>query len=81
MYEKETNVKHKLQSPRSMERTSLKEHPKSDYTNTDDFRCDPCMKTYKYRGSEKLIYHGLVMQTISVCTSLLSKFLKLLVGF
>ena len=45
MHEKETNVKHKLQSPRSMERTSLKEHPKSDYTNTSNFRCDSCMKT------------------------------------
>ena len=40
MHEKETNVKHKLQSPRSMESTILKEHPKADYTNTGDFRCD-----------------------------------------
>ena len=48
MHEKETNVKHKLQSSRSMETPSLKEHPKADYTNTRDFRCDSCMNTYKY---------------------------------
>ena len=61
MHEKETNVKHKLQSPRSMERTSLKEYPKSDYTNTGNLRCDSCMKTYKYRGHLerhiKLVHH------------------------
>ena len=50
MHEKETNVKHKLQSSRSMETPSLKEQAKADYTNTGDFCCDSCMKTYKYRG-------------------------------
>ena len=46
-------MKYKLQSSRSMETPSLKEHPKSDYTNTGDFCCDSCMKTYKYKGNLK----------------------------
>ena len=50
MHEKETNVKHKLQSSRSMETPCLKEDLKADYTNTGGFCCDSCMKTYKYRG-------------------------------
>ena len=50
VHEKETNVKHKLQRSSSMEPPSLKEDPKADYTNTGDFCCNSCMKTYKYRG-------------------------------
>ena len=53
IHEKETSVKHKPQNPRSMETPSLKEHPKVDHTNTSDFCCDSCMRTYKYKGNLK----------------------------
>ena len=36
-----------------METPSLKEHPKVDHTNTNDFCCNTCMKTYKYKGNLK----------------------------
>ena len=51
MHEKEANVKHKFQNSRSMEAPSLREHPKVDHTNTGEFCCDSCMKTYKYNGN------------------------------
>ena len=50
IHEKDTHVKDKLQNPISMETPSLKEHPKVDRTNTGDFCCDSCKKTYKYKG-------------------------------
>ena len=51
IHEKETSVKHKLRNSRSMETPSLKKHPKVDHTDTGDFSCDSCMKTYKYKSN------------------------------
>ena len=51
VHEKETNMKHKLQNPRSMDALSLEERPKDDHTNTGDFCCDSCRKTYNYKGN------------------------------
>ena len=50
IHENDTNVKDKLQTPISMETPSLKEHPKVNRTNTGDFCCDSCKKTYRYKG-------------------------------
>ena len=50
VHEKDTKVKDKLQNSISMGTPSLKEHPKVDHTSKGDFCCEPCKKTYKYKG-------------------------------
>ena len=51
IHEKDTNVKDKLQNPISIKTPNLNEHPKVHRTNTGDFCCDPCKKTYRYKGN------------------------------